>query len=210
MTDQSAIRQGRKFDQVLEGARTIFMRDGFEGAGVDDIARAAGVSKATLYSYFPDKRVLFMEVALRECLAQADAQSEALETGTAPAAEVLRGLGMQLVGFMLSDFGRRIFRIAMAESVRFPELGRRFYESGPQVTRERIAAYLDRACARGELEIPDTALAAEQFVALCKAQMFPRCYLAACAPVESGEAERVVTGAVEMFMARYARPRAEG
>ena len=39
MTDQSAIRQGRKFDQVLEGARAIFLRDGFEGAGVDDIAK---------------------------------------------------------------------------------------------------------------------------------------------------------------------------
>ncbi|WP_372674886.1 TetR/AcrR family transcriptional regulator, partial [Aquicoccus sp.] len=48
-------RSGRKFDQVLEGARKVFMADGFERASVDDIARAAGVSKATLYSYFPDK-----------------------------------------------------------------------------------------------------------------------------------------------------------
>ncbi|MEM8656124.1 MAG: TetR family transcriptional regulator, partial [Pseudomonadota bacterium] len=37
-------RKGRKFDQVLEGAREVFMADGFEGASVDDIARAAGVS----------------------------------------------------------------------------------------------------------------------------------------------------------------------
>ena len=75
MTDQSKtpkIRKGRKFDQVLEGARAIFMRDGFEGASVDDIAREAGVSKATLYSYFPDKRLLFMEVAKAECNRQAD------------------------------------------------------------------------------------------------------------------------------------------
>ncbi len=48
------VKRGRKFDQVLQGAREIFMSDGFEGASVDDIARAAGVSKATLYSYFPD------------------------------------------------------------------------------------------------------------------------------------------------------------
>ena len=44
------IKKGRKFDQVLDGAREIFLRDGFEGASVDEIARAAGVSKATLYS----------------------------------------------------------------------------------------------------------------------------------------------------------------
>ena len=66
------IVKGRKFDQVLEGARTVFMRDGFERASVDDIAREAGVSKATLYAYFPDKRLLFMEIASAECRRQAD------------------------------------------------------------------------------------------------------------------------------------------
>ena len=65
------IRRGRKFDQVLDGARDIFLSDGFEGASVDDIAKAAGVSKATLYSYFPDKTLLFMGVAKAECCAQA-------------------------------------------------------------------------------------------------------------------------------------------
>ena len=70
-----AIRKGRKFDQVLDGARQVFLTDGFEGASVDEIARAANVSKATLYSYFPDKRLLFMEVATTECQRQArDAQ----------------------------------------------------------------------------------------------------------------------------------------
>ena len=67
------LRRGRKFDQVLAGAREVFLRDGFEGAVVDEIARQAGVSKATLYSYFPDKRLLFVEVAKQECRAQSDA-----------------------------------------------------------------------------------------------------------------------------------------
>ena len=65
------VTRGRKFLQVLEGARTIFLRDGFEGAAVDDIAREAGVSKATLYSYFPDKRVMFMEVFRSELAREA-------------------------------------------------------------------------------------------------------------------------------------------
>ena len=60
---QSVVKQGRKWDQVLDGARKVFMRDGFEGASVDDIVREAGVSKATLYSYFPDKRLLFIETS---------------------------------------------------------------------------------------------------------------------------------------------------
>ena len=59
----SKVVKGRKFTQVLEGARTVFLRDGFEGASVDDIAREAGVSKATLYSYFPEKKMMLIEVA---------------------------------------------------------------------------------------------------------------------------------------------------
>ena len=65
--------RGRKYDQVLEGARQVFMADGFEGASVDEIARVAEVSKATLYKYFADKRMLFMEVANNECQRQAGA-----------------------------------------------------------------------------------------------------------------------------------------
>ena len=57
------IKRGRKYDQVIAGARDVFLAQGFEGASVDLIAREAGVSKATLYSYFPDKRILFIEVA---------------------------------------------------------------------------------------------------------------------------------------------------
>ncbi|MEO0358739.1 MAG: TetR/AcrR family transcriptional regulator, partial [Pseudomonadota bacterium] len=56
-------KRGRKFDQVLDGALKVFMEHGFEGASVDEIARVAGVSKATLYSYFPDKAQLFSAVA---------------------------------------------------------------------------------------------------------------------------------------------------
>ena len=109
------VRKGRKFDQVLDGAREVFLRDGFEGASVDDIARAAGVSKATLYSYFPDKRLLFLEVAKAECRRQAD-EAEELISDDAPVAEVLRLAAERIVSFGQSEFGQKIFRICVAES----------------------------------------------------------------------------------------------
>ena len=61
-TQTPILRKGRKVEQVLAGAREVFLRDGFEGASVDEIAKVSGVSKATLYSYFSDKRRLFQEV----------------------------------------------------------------------------------------------------------------------------------------------------
>jgi AcrR family transcriptional regulator len=204
------VRQGRKFTQVLEGARTIFLRDGFEGASVDDIAREARVSKATLYSYFPDKRLLFMEVAKGECRRQAD-EAEALIDDSAPVDQVLRLAAERIMAFVLSDFGQKVFRICVAESDRFPGLGHEFYHSGPQVIRDRLADYLQKCVARGALVIDDIPLAAEQFVQLCKADLHERLIFGmsdCCTPMNR---KRVVDGAVRMFMASYgAKPGAEG
>lgn len=198
------LRQGRKVQQVIEGARTVFLRDGFEGASVDEIARVACVSKATLYSYFPDKRVMFLEVARAECLRQAEA-SMCMVDPARGVAETLRDTGRNLVRFITSEFGQRVFRICVAESDRFPEFAQRFYESGPKAVRDRIAAFLDAAVALGELQISDVPLAADQFTELCKADIFPR--MVFCRDWQPAEAdiERVVDGAVETFMARYAR-----
>lgn len=196
------VRKGRKFTQVLEGARSVFLRDGFEGASVDDIAREAGVSKATLYSYFPDKRLLFMEVAKAECRRQAD-EAEALIDDSAPVDQVLRLAAERIMAFLLSDFGQKVFRICVAESDRFPGLGHEFYHSGPQVIRDRLTEYLQKCVARGALVISDLPLAAEQFVQLCKADLHERLIFGMADCCTPADRKRVVDGAVRMFMARY-------
>ncbi|MFC7706447.1 TetR/AcrR family transcriptional regulator [Plastorhodobacter daqingensis] len=201
-SDGAAIRKGRKYDQVLEGARRIFLRDGFEGASVDEIAREAGVSKATLYSYFPDKRLLFLEMARLECLRQADEPLDMTER-TAPPRVVLTRAARRIIEFFTSEFGRQVFRICVAESDRFPALGCQFYESGPKLARERIALYLRQAAARGELRIEDFELAADQFAELCKVDLFPRMICGVAPAFREPEIERVIHGAVEMFLARY-------
>ncbi len=200
LTDQ--VKKGRKYDQVLEGAREVFMADGFEGASVDTIARAAGVSKATLYSYFPDKRLLFLEVARCECSRQADEAVEVIDM-SAPVREVLTAAAERIVDFILSDFGMRVFRICVAEADRFPGLGREFYESGPGLVRKRLAGYLRDAAARGELAIADIDLAADQFAELCKADLFPRAVFGVGGPPTAEEKRRVIDGAVATFLARY-------
>ncbi len=195
-------KKGRKFDQVLEGARTVFLSDGFEGASVDDIAKAAGVSKATLYSYFPDKRFLFMQVAKTECARQADHAIETINM-EAPVRDVLRDIAVEMLDFITSQFGKRIFRICVGESDRFPELGREFYESGPMMIRNRLVDYFQEAVAKGELNITDFELAADQFHELCKADLFPRMVFNMTDEFSAEEKQRIIDGAVDMFMARY-------
>lgn len=197
------VRRGRKFDQVIEGARAVFMRDGFERASTDDIARAAGVSKATLYSYFPDKRLMFVEVLRSECLKKADAAVEMIDL-TQPPAVVLRAGARHMLAWLLSEFGQRMHRIMMAESERLPELGQQYYEVGPALARARIGDYLRQACARGELAIDDIDLAADQFVALCHAWIHDRVFCGVQRAFSEAEVARVIDGAVDTFLARYA------
>ncbi|MGR3465139.1 TetR/AcrR family transcriptional regulator [Limimaricola sp.] len=196
------IRKGRKYDQVLHGAREVFLGEGFEGASVDDIARAAGVSKATLYSYFPDKRLLFLEVARSECRRHADNALAEIRT-SGPPAEVLGQVARRKIAFYTSDFGLRMFRVFVAESARFPDIGRAFYRSGPEMGRAHMVDYLKQAVERGELAVEDFALAADQFHELCSADLFHRAIFSVNDSFTPEECDRVADGAVETFLARY-------
>lgn len=208
-TKPTLIVKGRKFEQVLQGARSVFLRDGFERTSVDDIAREAGVSKATLYAYFPDKRILFMEVASVECRRQAEEAVSEMDP-TAPIDDVLRHAATRLIGFMQSEFGQRIFRIAVAEAESFPELAQQFYNSGPRLAKERISECLQNGVSRGELAIEDLPLAAAQFAQLCKVDLQDCLLFTPQRCCTAPEIKRVIEGAVSMFMARYGlRPRPE-
>ena len=202
MNVDAQIKKGRKYDQVIEGAREVFMADGFEGASVDTIAKCAGVSKATLYSYFADKRLLFVEVACAECRRQASEAMSELDFSRPPR-EFMTCAGSALMDFMLSETGQQVFRISVAESERFPELGRAFWENGPGLLEKLLTGYFAVATARGELEIQDQSLAAHQFAELCKAEVFPRLCLRIQPDVTDADRKRILDGAVETWIARY-------
>ncbi len=196
------VRTGRKFDQVVKGARTVFLADGFEGANVDDIAREARVSKATLYSYFPDKRLLFIEVATTECQRMADRALDLIDK-TAPPREVLTIAAEQLVPFLLSPFAQQCFRICVAERERFPELARAYYANGPEMGRQQLCSYFREAIARGELNISDVGMAADQFAELCRAKLWLRSVFGVQSEFSQREIDDVVQNAVDTFLARY-------
>ena len=202
MADGAQIKRGRKFDQVLEGAREIFLAHGFEGASVDEIAKAAGVSKATLYSYFPDKRLLFIEVAKSEYERQADAAMEWLGDDCTTEKWLTHGAEIMLDAF-LTDFSKGVHRMAVAEADRFPDLAQGFYESGPLLIRRALTPFFEEAEARGDLKIEDKELAADQFAELCKSGLVPRFQFGIQDSFTDAERRRVIDGAVKTFMARY-------
>ncbi len=200
-------RKGRKFDQVLEGARVVFMAHGFEGASVDDIAKEAGVSKATLYSYFPDKRLLFSAVVRTECQRQCDSSGGAMPVDSPPS-EILYGAARQIVASYTSEISQQMFRICVAEAARFPDLGELFYQSGPLVWRTDLRAYLVAASGQGCLLIDDFDMAADQFIELCKADLLLRAVFLNERDFTEVEQHRVAAAAVDMFLAKHGAPSA--
>ena len=97
-----------------------------------------------------------------------------------------------------------MFRLCVAECDRFPELGQRFYNSGPAVVRREMAGYFETAVARGQLRMEDPLLAADQFGELCKGDVWLRLTFGIIDRISQAEIDRVVDSAVDMFLARYA------
>ena len=204
MTMEAQIKKGRKYDQVIAGARDVFMREGYEGASVDTIARDAGVSKATLYSYFPDKQHLFLAVLTADCAHQSEVELM-IEGGTMDVPQTLQFICKTLVEFMLSPFGQDMFRVCVAESQRFPELGQAFYESGPKRWTRKIGDYLRSPAAQAVFEIDDIALAADQLCQLCRTDLMLKIMFGIQTAARDADIDRVAEEAVRTFMARYAR-----
>src|SRR5262245_6049491 len=90
---------GAKRLQIINGARLVFLAQGFDGASMGGIARAAGFSKGTLYVYFTSKEELFQVVAHAECFDQAE-QVFALDPSDHDVKAVLTRLGIGFVRFL--------------------------------------------------------------------------------------------------------------
>ena len=197
------VRKGRKVEQVLKGAHEVFMAQGYEGANVDAIAKAAGVSKATLYSYFEDKRALFAAVAQAACEEQTRLALDFADGEGTFAERLYRGCSC-FMKFMYSPFGVQMFRTVIAESARFPEFGRQFWATGPAMAHAEMVSLFKEAVAHGDLKpIEDYQLAAETLTELCKVYIHPRMLLGVVDTVDESDIERIAHNAVDTFMARF-------
>ncbi len=194
-----------KCAEILSGAKEVFMSKGFDAAGVNDICRAAGVSKSTLYVYFDNKEDLFerMVEIERDRLFEGITDILSRQERTA---DILHAYGVAIVGILCSDNVVKTQRIIIGIAERMPSLGSRFYAGGAMRAQTDLAAYLERASAEGRLQVPDAPLAAAQFIELAAANLWkPRLFGRTAGPPPPEAVETTVDGAVAMFLAAYGR-----
>ena len=191
-----------KRQQIMEGARRVFLHHGFDGASIGDIVRAAGVSKGTLYAYFPSKEKLFEALIIEDRRKQAEAVFT-LEENDQDVVHALRRLGKTFLDMLLSPGNLDFLRIVVGASTEFPQLGKVFYKSGPCHGANRLACYLGRLTEQGILSVEDPQLAARQFLELCKTGIHLRMMLGDRTAPTAEEIERNLDGAIKVFLAAY-------
>ena len=188
--------------QIMDGARAVFLAQGFDAASMGEIARAAGVSKGTLYVYFDSKERLFEAITHEACAAQAESVFS-FDPADRNIEAVLTRIGCGLVKFIARPGGMSALRTVISISERMPEVGGEFYETGPATGIALLRAYLEAQVAAGTLAIDDCEVAAAQFLESCGATIVkPLLFNARPAPTEA-HIDHVVGMAVRAFMKAY-------
>jgi AcrR family transcriptional regulator len=198
-TEDSAKRR-----QIVEGARIIFRALGFDAASMGEIAKAAGVSKGTLYVYFKDKDELFNAIVQKECIFQAEGVFD-FDVASPDIAGELTRMGIAFVKLLCQSERQSALRTVMAIADRKPNVGRTFYETGPAVGIAKLSAYFEAEVKAGRLEIEDCEVAAAQFMESCHATMLKPMMLNFAPPPTPERIEHVVRIAVKAFMAAYGK-----
>ena len=188
--------------QIIEGARAVFLAQGFDAASMNDIARAAGVSKGTLYVYFVSKEQLFQAICSQECDEHAEGLFKFHREDQDVEATLTR-VGAEFVKFLCRLEKASSARAVIAIAERMPDIGKSFYETGPAHGIALLASYLDDQVRTGVLAVDDCEIAAAQFIESCQATLFKPLLYNFGEPPTLERIRHVVGIAVRTFLAAY-------
>jgi TetR/AcrR family transcriptional repressor of mexJK operon len=165
---------------------------------MDGIAAAAGVSKMTVYRYFHSKEELFAGVIRDLCERIIDEDLERMLARRPE--EALRAFARKMVTILFARDTIELHRIVIAESRRFPALGRLFYKSGPEACIAMLAAYLERHNSRNTLNLRNPRRTAEEFLELLRGYAHLRVLLGLQKTLSARELDENIAGAVRHIL----------
>jgi len=198
-TKPRAGRGSERARAMLEAATDVFIEKGYAAASLDDVIARAGGSRRTLYERFTNKQGLFTAV-VEALIADILARMAAAEVEDVDLEDGLVAMGTGFLTALLAPRTVAAFRMVIAEIPQFPELGRAFFEAGPEAAYRRVEDLLRRHAERRALRADDLHLAARQFVEMIKGDLHLRALLCAADPPAAGEIERHVRAATGTFL----------
>jgi TetR/AcrR family transcriptional regulator, mexJK operon transcriptional repressor len=191
---------------IREAATTLFLRNGYVGTSMDEVAALARVSKQTVYTHFDDKERLFTELVLgnTERVDELVEEMTALLEGTSDAARALSELARRYLDTVVRPQVLQLRRLVIGEAARFPDLARTYYERVPERMVGALARGLRGLTDRGLLQVDDPQLAAQHFVALVLWIPLDRAlFVPDAEALPDAELEHLAAAGVRVFLAAY-------
>jgi TetR/AcrR family transcriptional repressor of mexJK operon len=200
-------RSATKHRAIIEAARALFLRKGYGGTSMDEVAALAGVSKVTVYNHFADKERLFTAIITGD-IAATETLTHDMVTALCDSNDLendLRQFARRHITDVTQSHLIQLRRIIIAEADRFPELARTWYANGPERAHATLADQFHALAQREILRVDDPLLAAQNFnwlilsIPLNKAM-----FHGSDTTFTPEELQRYADEAVRVFLAAYA------
>jgi AcrR family transcriptional regulator len=203
--DPPADREELLRRRIRRATFEVLKERGYKGTSTLEIATRAKVSKRELYSLFRDKQAI-----LASCIAER-AKEIRVPLDIPPVrdraslVQVLESVGAAAVRALSQPTTTAMFRLAIAEGDRSPEVPRALDTLGRQATRSALIRLLAQAQSDGLLGSGDPAVMAEQFFALLWGGLRLQLLLHLAAPPTAAEIKRRAHAATEALLVLYAK-----
>lgn len=195
-------RSERKRKLILNAARVIFAREGFAHTGMEQVARDAGVSTATLYARFPGKADLFRVVVEEALDGMANPVRKSVEA-KGDAGARLRAFGIAYAEFYCAPTSRALFRMVTAERRRFPDLANHFQDRGRAELGGTALTIVKTLTTDGQIVVDKPSWAAGQLQGMIEHATLILGLVGGDDAMPVRPLEAIVAEAVETFLARY-------
>lgn len=201
-------RSALKRRAILDAATEVFLKSGYLGTNMDEIAALSGVSKQTVYKHFESKEALFVEIVGSMTNRAGDTVHEDVPAfdDHGELSAYLRDYAFRQLTVVLTPRIMQLRRLVIGEVPRFPELARVLYERGPMRALKMLAKVFEDLAARGLLSVDDPMLAASHFNWLVMSQPLNQAMLLGDAAIPAPEElRRHAEEGVRVFLAAYGK-----
>jgi AcrR family transcriptional regulator len=193
------VRAEVKRVELVKVATEMFLAKGYDSVSVDSIIARTGGTKSNVYKFFGSKAELFAEVVEDLCRQIVHSFAD-LELDPADPEGALREVGRRFLGALLTKRSIRQHRMVVAESARFPAVGKRWFKAGPESARAPLAAYFEKLQKAGKIgKVPARRLAG-LFLDMLSEELLLRQLIAGAPEASPREINKLVDEVLTVFL----------
>jgi AcrR family transcriptional regulator len=209
VADNGEGRSAKKRKAILAAATEVFLRTGYLGANMDEIAALSEVSKQTVYKHFTSKEALFVEIVSSMTDNAGDlVRHDSSEFEEGDLGDYLFDYAHRQLTVVLTPRLMQLRRLVIGEVSRFPELAQVLYQRGPGRAMSALASSFERLSKRGLLKVDDPKMAAAHFNWLVMSDALNRAMLLGDDAIpKPAELRRQAAEGVRVFLAAYGKKR---